>query len=93
VSPPACPPLFLDNVLLRSITLPPLFINVLGTLLAVGSLKGYVTLWSLKNGSMVREIKEQGDTFQLSWSADGKMLSSSFSKGLLHIMLADDISV
>jgi WD40 repeat protein len=52
-----------------------------------------VTLWNLKNGSMVRETKEQGDTFHLSWSSDGTMLSSCFSKGLLHIMLADDIAV
>lgn len=64
-----------------------------GTLLAVGSLKGYVTLWNLKSGAMVREIKEQGDTFHVSWSTDGKMLSSCFSKGLIHVMLVDDISV
>ena len=28
----------------------------LGTLLAVGSLKGYVSIWNLKTGSLVRKL-------------------------------------
>ena len=62
-----------------------------GTLLAVGSLKGYVSIWSLKDGTLVRELKEPGDTFNVSWSHDGSMLCSCFSKGIVHVMKTDDI--
>lgn len=90
-----------------------LCIALTGTLLAVGSLKGYVSLWNLKDGSLVciahvfccaayvliveciqvREFKEPGDTFNVSWSSDGKMLCSCFSKGIVHVMRTDDIVV
>lgn len=67
--------------------------NPEGTILAVGSLKGYVTLWNLKDGSLLREFKEPGNTFNVSWSHDGKMLCSCFSKGIVHVMRTDDIII
>lgn len=61
--------------------------NPSGSTLATGSLGGYVTLWSLEDGSMENEVRGMGDTFDVSWSNDGSMLSSCFSSGAINIML------
>ena len=60
--------------------------NPRGELLATGSLGGYVSVFSLVDGSLVREIRGGGDTFDVSWSHDGTMLSSCFSSGALHVL-------
>mmetsp|Transcript_6614 Transcript_6614/g.9996 ORF Transcript_6614/g.9996 Transcript_6614/m.9996 type:complete len:520 (+) Transcript_6614:147-1706(+) len=61
--------------------------NPSGNVLAAGSLGGHVTLWSLDDGSLINEVKSNGDTFDVSWSSDGSMLCSCFSSGTINIML------
>ena len=60
--------------------------NPTGTVLATGSLGGYVSLWSLVDGSLIADMRETGDTFDVSWSSDGKMLCSCFSSGNLSVL-------
>lgn len=57
-----------------------------GNFLATGSLGGYVTVWNLNDGTFVREIRGDGDTFDVSWSADGTMLCACFSSGSLSVI-------
>ena len=57
-----------------------------GDYLAAGSLGGYLTIYNLKDGSVVHEIKGVGDTFDVSWSHDGSMLSACFSSANLIIL-------
>ena len=57
-----------------------------GDMLATGSLGGYVTVWNMDDGSLERELRGNGDTFDVSWSKDGKLLSSCFSCGNLQIL-------
>lgn len=54
--------------------------------LAMGSLGGYVSLWNLKDGTLHKEFRGSGDTFDVSWSTDGSMLCSCFSSGTLCIV-------
>ena len=59
-----------------------------GNFIATGSLGGHVTVWSIQNntsGSLVREIRGEGDTFDVSWSHDGGYLCACFSSGALHV--------
>jgi hypothetical protein len=35
----------------------------------------------------ISEVRGMGDTFDVSWSSDGSMLSSCFSSGAINIML------
>eukprot|EP01035_Chromulina_nebulosa_P020756 gene20756-26912_t len=57
-----------------------------GEYLATGSLGGHVSVWSLTNGGLIREIHGTGDTFDVSWSHDGAMLCSCFSSGSLYVL-------
>lgn len=57
-----------------------------GALLATGSLGGHVSIWALADGSLVKEMKGEGDTFDVSWSSDGGMLCACFSSATLHVM-------
>ena len=60
--------------------------NPSGDLIATGTLEGYVSVFSLEDGSLVREIKGVGDTFDVSWSHDGSKMSCCFSSGALHVL-------
>ena len=53
---------------------------------AVGSLGGHVSIWKLSDGSLYREFKGTGDTYDVSWSADGSLLSSCFSSGTIRVV-------
>jgi transducin (beta)-like 1 len=57
-----------------------------GDYLAAGSLGGFLTIYNLADGSVVHEIKGVGDTFDVSWSHDGSMLSACFSSANLIIL-------
>jgi WD40 repeat protein len=57
-----------------------------GEYIATGSLGGNVSVWSLSKGVPLREIQGNGDTFDVSWSADGSLLCSCFSSGMLCVM-------
>jgi transducin (beta)-like 1 len=57
-----------------------------GDYLAAGSLGGYLTIYNLRDGSVVHEIKGVGDTFDVCWSHDGSMLSACFSSANLIIL-------
>lgn len=37
----------------------------------------------------INEVRGMGDTFDVSWSTDGTMLSSCFSSGAINIMLVN----
>jgi transducin (beta)-like 1 len=56
-----------------------------GQLLAVGSLGGYVSVWKLSDGTLSSEFRGTGDTFDVSWSADGTLLSSAYSSGSVRL--------
>lgn len=62
-----------------------LFLPV-GDFIATGSLGGNVSIWSLSKGSCLREVQGSGDTFDVSWSADGTLLCSCFSSGTLCVL-------
>ena len=64
-----------------------------GALIATGSLGGYVSVFSLENGSLVREIKGPGDTFDVAWSYDGTKMSCCFSSGALHVLDRQSMAV
>eukprot|EP00600_Ochromonadales_sp_CCMP1393_P001326 CAMPEP_0174990822 /NCGR_PEP_ID=MMETSP0004_2-20121128/21535_1 /TAXON_ID=420556 /ORGANISM="Ochromonas sp., Strain CCMP1393" /LENGTH=674 /DNA_ID=CAMNT_0016244473 /DNA_START=126 /DNA_END=2150 /DNA_ORIENTATION=+ len=57
-----------------------------GEYIATGSLGGNVSIWSLAEGQSVRELDGFGDTFDVSWSADGSLLCSCFSSGRLCVI-------
>eukprot|EP01032_Pedospumella_encystans_P016381 gene16381-18691_t len=57
-----------------------------GEFIATGSLGGNVSIWSLRKGDCLREIQGTGDTFDVSWSADGSLLCSCFSSGMLCVV-------
>jgi transducin (beta)-like 1 len=57
-----------------------------GDYLATGSLGGFVSVWSLHDGSLVHESKGGGDTFDVSWSHDATMLCACFSSGVLQVL-------
>jgi transducin (beta)-like 1 len=57
-----------------------------GEYVATGSLGGNVSIWSLQQGEAVRELQGSGDTFDVSWSADGGLLCSCFSSGMLCVL-------
>jgi transducin (beta)-like 1 len=57
-----------------------------GLYLAAGSLGGFVSVWRLSDGAHIRETRGGGDTFDVSWSHDGRMLSSCFSCGTLQVI-------
>lgn len=57
-----------------------------GECIATGSLGGNVSLWSLAQGHCLREVQGSGDTFDVSWSADGSLLCSCFSSGTLCVL-------
>jgi transducin (beta)-like 1 len=57
-----------------------------GELIAVGSLGGYVSVWKLSDGTLSSEFRGTGDTFDVNWSHDGKLLSSCYSSGSLRIV-------
>ena len=57
-----------------------------GDYLATGSLGGFVSVWSLHDGSLVHESKGGGDTFDVSWSHDASMLCACFSSGVLQVL-------
>lgn len=59
-----------------------------GKFVATGSLGGNVSIWSAKSGHLVMEIQGTGDTFDVSWSSDSKMLSSCFSSGQVYVLQA-----
>jgi WD40 repeat protein len=59
---------------------------LVGEYIATGSLGGNVSVWSLSKGVPLREIQGNGDTFDVSWSADGSLLCSCFSSGMLCVM-------
>jgi len=59
--------------------------NPTGEFIATGSLGGFVAIFSLVDGSLIREIKGNGDTFDVSWSHDGSLMSCCFSSGTLHV--------
>ena len=67
--------------------------NPSGTLIATGSLGGYVSVFSLEDGSMVNEIRGSGDTFDVAWSYDGTKISCCFSSGALHILDYEPIAM
>ena len=60
--------------------------NPSGTMIATGSLGGYVSVFSLEDGSLIREIRGSGDTFDVAWSHDGSKMSCCFSSGALHVV-------
>jgi hypothetical protein len=57
-----------------------------GEYIATGSLGGNVAIWSLAQGRCLREVQGSGDTFDVSWSADGSLLCSCFSSGTLCVL-------
>lgn len=57
-----------------------------GKYLAIGSQGGYVSIFELATGHMVVEEQGLGDTFDVSWSFDGELLSACFASGLVNIM-------
>jgi transducin (beta)-like 1 len=57
-----------------------------GNFIATGSLGGNVSIWSLKEGELVKEAQGAGDTFDVSWSQDGTLLCACFSSGTLYIL-------
>lgn len=57
-----------------------------GKYLAIGSQGGYVSIFELATGKMVVEEQGLGDTFDVSWSFDGELLSACFASGLVNIM-------
>jgi len=57
-----------------------------GVYLATGSLGGFVSVWNIADGTLVREMRGSGDTFDVSWSHDGKMLSCCFSCGVVQVV-------
>lgn len=57
-----------------------------GDYIATGSLGGNVSIWSLSKGRCLREVQGSGDTFDVSWSADGSLLCSCFSSGTLCVL-------
>jgi transducin (beta)-like 1 len=57
-----------------------------GLYLAAGSLGGRVSVWNIADGSLMREMRGSGDTFDVSWSSDGKMLSCCFSSGMVQVV-------
>lgn len=57
-----------------------------GEYIATGSLGGNVSIWSLSKGDCLREVQGSGDTFDVSWSADGSLLCSCFSSGMLCVI-------
>lgn len=57
-----------------------------GDYIATGSLGGNVAIWSLAQGHCLREVQGSGDTFDVSWSADGSLLCSCFSSGTLCVL-------
>ena len=67
--------------------------NPSGTLIATGSRDGYVTVFSLEDGSLVREIRGTGDTFDVAWSYDGTKMSCCFSSGSVQILDSKSIMI
>jgi transducin (beta)-like 1 len=57
-----------------------------GLYIATGSLGGNVSLWAASSGEIKREIQGSGDTFDISWSKDGKQFSSCFSSGQVYVI-------
>ena len=57
-----------------------------GDYLAVGSQGGFVSVWDMKTGRMLVEEQGIGDTFDVSWSLDGVLLSACFASGIVNIM-------
>ncbi len=53
---------------------------------AVGTLGGHVSIWKISDGSLYREFKGTGDTYDVSWSSDGTLLSSCFSSGTIRVV-------
>ena len=49
-------------------------------------------MFSLGDGSLTREIRGSGDTFDVSWSFDGSLMSCCFSSGALHVLEASSMA-
>ena len=60
-----------------------------GNFIATGSLGGHVSVWALNDSTLLKEMKGEGDTFDVSWSHDGTLLCACFSSGQLHILPMD----
>ena len=60
--------------------------SLAGKFIATGSLGGNVSIWSLNEGKLLKEAQGAGDTFDVSWSQDGSLLSACFSSGTLYIL-------
>lgn len=61
-----------------------------GNFLVSGSLGGNISIWNVKDGTLIKEINGTGDTFDVNWSHDGKFLSACFSSGALLIINMED---
>jgi transducin (beta)-like 1 len=57
-----------------------------GLYLAIGSQGGFVSVWDMQTGSMLVEEQGIGDTFDVSWSYDGELLSACFASGIVNSM-------
>jgi transducin (beta)-like 1 len=57
-----------------------------GESIAIGALGGYVTVWRTADGQLLKEFRGTGDTYDVSWSADGSLLSSCFSSGIIKVV-------
>ena len=57
-----------------------------GEFVATGALGGYVSIWKIADGSLHKEFRGTGDTYDVSWSADSTLLSSCFSSGTIKIV-------
>lgn len=64
-----------------------------GKWLISGSSGGNVAIWSLETGQFVKEVQGSGDTFDVSWSYDGSLLSFCFSSGTLLVLEAESLGV
>lgn len=57
-----------------------------GELLALGALGGHVSIWKISDGQLYREFRGTGDTYDVAWSADGRLLSACFSSGAIRVV-------
>ncbi len=57
-----------------------------GLYVATGALGGNVSVYSLVTGGLITELQGTGDTFDVSWSMDSKLLSSCFSSGHVYVL-------
>eukprot|EP00981_Chlorochromonas_danica_P013788 scaffold6852_cov215-Ochromonas_danica.AAC.25 len=60
-----------------------------GLLLASGALGGTVCVWSMVTGTLLEEFKGEGDTFDVSWSVDSRLLCCCFSSGKVVVLPHD----